>query len=60
MPKKAKREDELVEAAKAAIDEVFGDTSVSPEETLSRMEELRSCIESSVDALRADLKLDES
>lgn len=60
MPKKAKREDELVEAAKAAIDEVFSDTSVSPEETLSRMEELCSSIRSSIDALKADLKLDES
>lgn len=50
------RKDTLVDAAKAAIDEVFGDTSVSKEQTLDRMQELSSHIENSIECLREDIK----
>jgi len=52
MPKR----DGLVDAAKAAIDEVFGDTSVSKEQTLDRMNELSNHIESSISCLEEDIK----
>jgi hypothetical protein len=55
MPKK----DELVDAAKEAIDEVFGDTSVSKETTMERMKDLRSHIDDSMTSLREDIKREE-
>lgn len=52
--------DRLVDAAKSAIDEVFGDTSVTKERTLERMQELNSHIESSIDCLKEDIERDEA
>ena len=40
-----------LEAAKKAVDTLFSDTSVSPEETLDTLEELREYIEEKIDAL---------
>ena len=60
MPKKSKGGgDVLVDAAKAAIDEVFSDTSVSQEETLERMQEILSTVQGNIDAIKADLKQDD-
>ncbi len=53
--KKPKRDVE-VEAAIAAIEEVFGDTSVSKEETLDRMHEILANLQTSIDCLKADIK----
>jgi hypothetical protein len=47
--------DELIEAAKAAINKVFSDKSVPPATTLESMEELQAEIESNIEALRCDL-----
>lgn len=58
MPKKTKGDPE-VEAAIEACDEVFGDTSVSKERTLDRMQEIRSHIDNSIDCLKADIKAEE-
>lgn len=43
--------EQLVTAAKTALDRVFGDTSVSPEETRSSLEELRDEINIKLDTL---------
>jgi hypothetical protein len=52
MPKK----DLLVEAAKRAIDNVFGDVSVSKEKTVERMEELLDAVQGPLQCLRADIR----
>ena len=44
----------MLERAKAAIDEVFCDTTVSPAETLSRMEELKGHVEEKIAAIEDD------
>lgn len=38
------------------IDELFGDTSVSAETTLSRLEEIRDELDYKIDALKQDIK----
>lgn len=45
----------MLKKAKKAISDLFGDTSVSPEETLSYLEELRDEIDSLIDAIELDL-----
>jgi 3'-phosphoadenosine 5'-phosphosulfate sulfotransferase (PAPS reductase)/FAD synthetase len=45
-----------MEAAWAAIDAVFVDTSVEPGQTLSRLEELKEEVEVRIDAIKADLR----
>lgn len=44
------------EKAIAAIDEVFGDTSVSKETTLELLEEIFDCVEGKVELLRRELR----
>jgi hypothetical protein len=44
------------DAAEAAIDDLFSDTSVSAEETLAMLKELRGMVECKIDAIMADLK----
>jgi len=44
------------EAARDAIDALFGDTSVEQQVTLDDLEELQSDIENKIDALKSDLK----
>ena len=39
-----------------AIDDIFGDTSVSQKSTLAEMEEIASDVESKIVAIREDLK----
>lgn len=46
--------DELVKRAKQAIEAVFADRSVSPEETRESLEELQGEIEIWVDSLPSD------
>jgi hypothetical protein len=46
------------DAASAAIDELFGDTSVPKETTLEELEELQSDVESKIDCLKEDIKRD--
>lgn len=46
------RHDELVKAAKAAIQEVFSDTTVGREQTRESVEELQEEIRSLLDTLR--------
>lgn len=45
---------ELVEKAKEAIDSVFGDTSVSPEQTADSLQELVEEIEMKLSSLPQD------
>lgn len=51
--------DELVEKAKDAISEVFGDRSVSPSETLASLKDLAGHIDSMRDAIENDQKNEE-
>lgn len=44
------------EAAREAIDALFGDTSVDRQVTIDDLEELQSDIENKCDCLREDLK----
>ena len=44
----------------AAVNEFFGDTSRSPEETLDGLEEAQALISSSIEAIQSDLGTDES
>ena len=44
------------EAAREAIEKLFGDTSVEKQVTLDDLEELQSDVDSKIDALRADIK----
>lgn len=44
------------EAAREAIDALFGDTKVEPQVTLDDLEELQSDIDSKIEALKIDLK----
>jgi hypothetical protein len=46
--------DELLEKAKSAIDNLFSDTSVSRAKCRENLEDLQSEIETKLDALRAD------
>jgi hypothetical protein len=39
-----------------AVDNLFGDMSVSPAVTLEALEEIQSDVESKIDALKADIK----
>lgn len=47
--------EELLEKAKKAIDDLFSDRSVSVETAIENMEELQGDIESKIDALNCDL-----
>ncbi|TAK59477.1 hypothetical protein [Methylobacter sp.] len=47
---------DVEQAATDAIDAVFSDTSVSPDETLERLKELRSDIEMKMHCLEQDIK----
>lgn len=47
---------ELVEKAKAAIDAVMSDTSVSPQKTRDSLEELAAEIEIKIEALDGDIE----
>ena len=42
-----------------AIDELFGDMSVSKRTALERMKEIQDCVASKVDALKDDLRNEE-
>jgi peptidoglycan hydrolase CwlO-like protein len=44
------------EAAREALDELFGDTSVEKQVTLDDLNELQSDIETKIDSLEADIK----
>lgn len=55
MSKAVKKKNEAL----LAIDEMFGDTSVSKQTTLDLLEELQSEVDSKVDALKADIKHEE-
>jgi len=46
---------EKVDEAREAISRVFGDTSVSQEETLDAMQELEDYVTSNIDALKEDI-----
>ncbi len=46
-----------LEAAKAAIDELFGDMSMSAEQAVEALEELREEIDLKLDALRDDIAI---
>lgn len=50
---------DLKQRAIDAIDKLFGDTSVSVETTLDRMEELRSHIDINIQTLKDDIKAQE-
>ena len=39
-----------------AVDNLFGDTSVSPAVTLEALEEIQSDVESKIEALKIDIK----
>ncbi len=45
-----------LEAARAALEDLIGDTSVSPQETLDALDELYSFIESNIESIEADLE----
>lgn len=51
--------DELVEIAKAAINTVFSDTTVSQETTVEHLKELRGEINVMINAINEDIKFDE-
>lgn len=55
----AKGIDEKKQAVIDALEELFGDTSVSKKETLDALEEIESEVASKCDALKADIKHDE-
>lgn len=59
MPKKKSKGDPEVEAAIEACEEVFGDTSVSKEKTLKRMQEIRSHIDTSIDCLKQNIEAEQ-
>lgn len=48
--------DEKVEAAKAAIGDVFGDSSVSQQQTIEALEELAGEIEGYIAAIKSDME----
>jgi uncharacterized protein (UPF0147 family) len=48
-----------LELAKQAIENLFGDTSVSAAETLDALQELSEDLEMKMDALRCDLRKQE-
>lgn len=48
--------EQLLQLAKDAIDDCFGDQSVGIEKAIENMEELQSDIEGKIDALNADLE----
>jgi hypothetical protein len=50
----------LVELAEAAIREVHGDTSVTQEETLASLEDLRSTISIMIQGVEDDLSTDDA
>ena len=52
MPKVNKK----VQVALQAIDNIFGDTSVSPETTLDQLEEIQADLEMKVDCLKNDIR----
>lgn len=52
--------DELKEAAKSAVNSVFGDRSVGPRTTIDSLEEIASDIDALIDALKSDLRRSES
>jgi hypothetical protein len=39
-----------------ALDDLFGDTTVTKEQTLEYLEEIQSELESKIDALKADIR----
>ena len=47
--------EKLLEAARMAIEELFGDTSVSVQTAIENLQSLRDEIEITIEALRADL-----
>jgi hypothetical protein len=51
--------DALVEAAKKAIDAVFGDRLCPRSQTIERLEELQDHAQSSIDALKDDIRREE-
>lgn len=48
--------EELLEAAKKAINEYHGDTSVSQQTTMEGLEELRDDITAMIEAIKHDMK----
>ena len=52
--------DELKEAAKSAVNSVFGDRSVGPRTTIDSLEEIASDIDALIDALKSDLRRSDS
>ena len=48
-------DDPIVQAAKKAINNVFSDTSVSQEETMDRLKELREECQDLIDTVQADI-----
>jgi hypothetical protein len=44
-----------IRVARDAIDGLFSDTSVGPEETLSALEDLAADVDSKIDALKGDI-----
>lgn len=52
-------EDGSLVIIKREIDEMFGDTSVPPEETRERMIAIRDYVQENIDALDEDLEEDE-
>lgn len=51
---------QLMKEAKAAIDKVFSDMSVTQTTTLDRMSELRDHVDECMEALRNDMEAEES
>jgi hypothetical protein len=51
---------ELMELAKLAIEEVFGDTSVSQQQTFDSLHELRDEIDIKIDCITHDLNEQET
>lgn len=51
--------EQLVDAANAAVNKVFGDTSVSKRETRDALEEIRSNIDSLIDVLSDEIANEE-
>ena len=50
------RHDELIAAAKESIDELHSDTSVSPEQTLTDLKDVRDHLDITIDALSSTIK----
>lgn len=51
-------QDPRVEEILREIDELFGDTSVSKEQTLEWMQEIQGAVDGNVDALKSDIEED--